>query len=130
MAVNDPIADMLTRIRNASLARHPAVTMPASRLKVALAETLKQAGYIADCAVGGEPRKTLTVTLKYQGKTPVIEGLRRVSLPSCRRYVAHDRIPPVMGGLGVAILSTSRGVMTGQRARQEKLGGELLCYVW
>jgi small subunit ribosomal protein S8 len=130
MAVNDPIADMLTRIRNACLARHPAVAMPSSRLKAALADVLKGAGYIADYQVSGETKKVLTLTLKYQGRKAVIEGLRRISLPSCRRYVAHSHIPPVMGGLGVAVLSTSRGLMTGQRARREKVGGELLCYVW
>src|SRR5450756_1092375 len=127
MAVSDPIADMLTRIRNACQARHPEVSMPSSRLKAALADVFKQAGYIQDFSVEGEVRKTLTIQLKYQGKTPVIEGIKRISTPACRRYVPSDEIPHILGGLGTAVLSTSHGLMTGQRARKEKVGGELLC---
>jgi len=104
--------------------------MPSSRLKVALADVLKQSGYIQDFSVEGESKKTLTLKLKYQGKTPVIEGIKRISAPSCRRYVQHDEIPHIMGGLGTAVLSTSRGLMTGQKARKEKVGGELLCTIW
>ena len=130
MALSDPIGDMLTRIRNGCVARHPAVAMPSSRLKVALAETLKQAGYIESYTVEGEVKKVLSLGLRYQGKTPVIEGLKRISVPSRRVYVGHTEIPHVMGGMGIAVVSTSHGVMSDARARQEKLGGELLCHVW
>lgn len=134
MSMSDPIADMLTRIRNASSAKLAAVTMPSSRAKVALAEVLKEQGYVGvyrveDVSPG---RKALTIELKYKGKRnePVIEGIERVSSPSCRVYVGADEVPRVLGGLGVAILSTSRGVMTGRAARQQNVGGEVLCYVW
>ena len=134
MSMSDPIADMLTRIRNASSARHAAVTMPSSRAKVALAEVLKEQGYVQAYRVedAGPGRKALTVELKYKGKRnePVIEGLERVSRPSCRVYVGAAEVPRVLGGLGVAVVSTSRGVMTGRAARRENLGGEVLCYVW
>lgn len=134
MSMSDPIADMLTRIRNASSAKLPAVTMPSSRIKTAIAEVLKEQGYVQDYRLEeeGTPRKALTVELKYEGKrrVPVIEGVQRVSSPSCRIHVNRDEIPRVLGGLGVAILSTSRGVMTGRAARQQNLGGEVLCYIW
>ncbi|MFA4944724.1 MAG: 30S ribosomal protein S8 [Lentisphaeria bacterium] len=130
MSVSDPISDMLTRIRNASVAKHPAVSMPSSREKTALADVLRQCGYINGFKVEGEIQKTLTLDLKYDGKTPVIEGLKRVSAPSCRIYVSCDDIPRVMGGMGIAVLSTSRGIMSDRKARQQRLGGELLCYVW
>ena len=130
MAVSDPISDMLTRIRNGCQARHPSVAMPSSRLKVAIAEALKQAGYVESYGVAGDVKKVLTIELRYQGKTPVIEGLKGISVPSRRVYVGHSEIPHVMGGLGIAVISTSRGVMIDARARQEKLGGELLCHVW
>lgn len=134
MSMSDPIADMLTRIRNASSAKLPAVTMPSSRIKTAIAEVLKEQGYVQDYRLEeeGTPRKALTVELKYEGKrrVPVIEGVQRVSSPSCRIHVGRDEIPRVLGGLGVAILSTSRGVMTGRAARQQNLGGEVLCYIW
>ncbi|NLF18485.1 MAG: 30S ribosomal protein S8 [Lentisphaerae bacterium] len=134
MSMSDPIADMLTRIRNASSAKLPAVTMPSSRIKTAIAEVLKEQGYVQDYRLEeeGTPRKALTVELKYEGKrrVPVIEGVQRVSSPSCRVHVGRDEIPRVLGGLGVAILSTSRGVMTGRAARQQNLGGEVLCYIW
>ncbi len=134
MSMSDPISDMLTRMRNASNARLPQVTMFSSKMKAALAETLKDAGYIESYSVEdiGGNKKNLTVVLKYKGKhnTPVIEGLRRISKPSCRVYVGCEDIPHVLGGLGVAILSTSNGLMTDRNARKRRVGGELLCYVW
>lgn len=134
MSMSDPISDMLTRMRNASNAKLPVVTMFSSKMKAALAETLKDAGYIDSYNVEdiGGNKKNLTVVLKYKGKnsTPVIEGLRRISKPSCRVYVGSEDIPHVLGGLGVAVLSTSSGLMTDRNARKRKVGGELLCYVW
>ena len=134
MSMSDPISDMLTRMRNASNAKLPVVTMFSSKMKAALAETLKDAGYIDSYSVEdiGGNKKNLTVVLKYKGKnsTPVIEGLRRISKPSCRVYVGSEDIPHVLGGLGVAVLSTSNGLMTDRNARKRKVGGELLCYVW
>lgn len=134
MSMSDPLADMLTRIRNAGSAKLPDVTMPASKLKVAVAQVLREQGYVQDFTLQdeGTPAKSLTLQLKYQGKNSehVIEGLQRISKPSCRVYVDTDHIPRVLGGLGVAILSTSKGVMTGRMARKQNLGGEVLCYVW
>jgi len=128
--MNDPIADMLSRIRNANRALLPAVEMPYSKLKENLAGILKREGYINDFAVEGQNIKNLKLKLKYQGKKSVIEGLRRVSSPGLRRYVGSTDIPRVRGGLGVAVVSTSEGIMTGNQARKKNLGGELLCYVW
>jgi len=130
--MSDPIADMLTRIRNAGKAKLPQVVMPSSKLKVALAEVLKGQGYIAKYVVEGDNIKTLTIELKYKGKAnvPVIEVLKRVSKPSCRVYVGSDTIPRVLGGLGIAVLSTSQGVITDREARNRNVGGEVLCYVW
>jgi len=131
--VTDPIGDMLTRIRNAGKSKQPVVVMPSSNLKVALADVLKRDGYIADYEVeGDEIKKTLTLQLKYHGKdkAPVIEGLKRISKPSCRIYVKSSEIPRVLGGLGVAVVSTSKGLLTDRTARQQGLGGEVLCYVW
>ena len=128
--IMDPIGDMFTRIRNAGEARHPEVAIPCAKVKIAVAEVLKANGYIQDFRVDGEAHKTLVITLKYQGRTPVIEGLKRISQPACRIYVNGRDIPRVMGGLGIAVLSTSKGVMTDRAARQQKLGGEVLCYVW
>ena len=134
MSMSDPIADMLTRIRNASAARLPDVSMPSSNMRASLAETLKESGYVDDFKVEdiGSNKKVLSITLKYKGKsqTPVIEGLRRVSKPSCRVYVSSTEIPRVLGGLGVAILTTSSGLLTDREARKRNIGGELLCYVW
>ncbi len=134
MSMSDPIADMLTRVRNASNARLPEVTMPSSKIKAAVAQTLKETGFIVDYKVDdlGNNKKSLSITLKYKGKnsTPVIEGIRRVSRPSCRVYVNSSEIPRVLGGLGVAILTTSQGVVTDRIARKRNIGGELLCYVW
>jgi small subunit ribosomal protein S8 len=128
--MNDPIADMLTRIRNANRALLPTVEIPHSKLKESLAGILKREGYITDFSVEGQLPRNLRVKLKYQGKKSIIEGLRRVSTPGLRRYVGATEIPRVRGGLGVAVLSTSEGIMTGNQARKKNLGGELVCYVW
>ena len=134
MNVSDPIADMLTRIRNAASARHDAVNIPASRMKVAIAEVLKQEGFIKDFSVAteeGKTQPTLKVELSYGGrKQPTLTGLKRVSKPGLRVYVQRREIPRVYGGLGVAILSTPKGIMTGHEARRQEVGGEVLCYVW
>jgi small subunit ribosomal protein S8 len=121
---------MLARIRNANLALLPAVELPHSKVKESIAGILKREGYIADFAVEGQLPKSIKLRLKYQGKKSVIEGLRRISTPGLRRYVGSTEIPRVRGGLGVAVVSTSEGVMTGTQARKKNLGGELLCYVW
>lgn len=130
--MTDPIADMLTRIRNAIQARHPSVEMPASKLKVAIAEVLKREGYIKGYSVVGEgPTRALKVELRYVGKNePVLTGLKRISKPGLRVYSPAAEIPRVFGGLGVAIVSTSRGVMSGAEARKQRIGGEVLCHVW
>ena len=128
--MTDPISDMLTRIRNAHRALHPATAIPHSKLKENIAGILKSEGYIVDYSVEGKIPKTLKLKLKYVGKRSVIEGIRRISTPGLRRYVGADEIPRVRGGLGVAIVSTSQGVMSGNQAKKNKLGGELLCYVW
>lgn len=129
--MTDPISDMLTRIRNAGRALLPVVEVPHSRLKESIAHILKKEGYVADVAVDGAvPAKKIKLKLKYEGKRTVIEGLRRVSKPGLRRYVGATGIPRVRGGLGVSIVSTSQGVMSGNEARKKNLGGELLCYVW
>ena len=132
MNVSDPIADMLTRIRNASRARHTEVVVPASRTKREIARILKDEGFIADVSEGQEgPRLTLTLTLKYvDGKAPVVSGLKRISKPGLRVYAAKTEIPRVLGGLGIVIVSTSQGIMTGAQARKAQLGGEVLAYVW
>jgi len=126
----DPISDMLTRIRNAQRALLPTVEVPHSRMKESIANILKKEGYLTEVAVEGKFPKTIRLKLKYQGKKSVIEGLRRVSRPGLRQYVGATEIPRVLGGLGVAVLSTPEGVMTGIQARKKNLGGELLCYVW
>jgi small subunit ribosomal protein S8 len=128
--MTDPISDMLARIRNAQHALLTHVDMPYSKLKESIAAILKKEGYVADYAVEGQPFKKVKLKLKYQGRLGVIEGLRRVSTPGLRRYVGANKIPRIRGGLGIAILSTSRGIMTGRDARRQSLGGELLCYVW
>ena len=128
--MTDPISDMLARIRNANRALLPGVDVPHSKIKESIASILKKEGYINDFAVEGKTPKTIKVRLKYQGKKSVIEGLRRASTPGLRRYVGATDIPRVRGGLGVAVLSTSEGVMTGNQARKKNLGGELVCYVW
>lgn len=130
--MTDPIADMLTRLRNASLARHDRAEMPHSKLKQRVAEVLKSEGYIDDVRVSdGEGKRTLTIVLRYgRDRGGAIDGVRRVSAPGRRTYVRHDRIPRVRSGMGISILSTSRGVMTDRQAREQRVGGELLCEVW
>ncbi len=134
MSFNDPIADMLTRIRNASLQRHTSVTMPKSKLKLAIAELLKQEGYIRDYGVqpvDGKPFENIVLTLKYTAdRQPVITGLKRVSRPGLRIYSKQTDIPRIRGGLGLTILSTPKGVMSGHEARRQNVGGEVLAYVW
>ncbi len=132
MTVSDPIADMLTRIRNAIMARHDSVLIPTSRMKLSIANILKEEGFINDYEVlRGKPRRVVKIYLKYGDRNqPILSGLERVSKPGLRVNVQQKEIPRVYGGLGVAILSTSKGVMTGQQAWRQRIGGELLCYVW
>ncbi len=132
MTTTDPIADMLTRIRNAVAVKHDFVLIPASKIKIAIAKILKDEGFILDYEVlRDSPQRTIKVYPKYVArKQPVLAGLRRVSKPGLRVYVQKSEIPRVYGGLGVAILSTPQGVMTGQQARMRRIGGEVLCYVW
>ena len=132
MVVNDPIADMLNRIRNAILMRHETVFAPASRQKAAICKVLKEEGFIADYQlVKGALEGEIKIALKYlDRKTPVIAGMERVSKPGLRVYVHQQEIPRVYSGLGVAIISTAKGIMTGKEAFRQKIGGELLCYVW
>ncbi len=131
MQITDAIADMLTRIRNAGNAGHPTVTIPASNLKKAIAQILLDEGYIAgfECADDNK-QGTITVTLKYSGKKHVISGIKRISKPGLRTYADKENLPYVLGGLGIAIISTSKGVMTDKSARKLGVGGEVLAYVW
>jgi small subunit ribosomal protein S8 len=130
MSMSDPIADMLTRIRNAQMVDRPTVSMPSSKLKVAIAKVLKDEGYIEDFAMRGEAnRPELEIALKYYAGRPVIERIERVSKPGLRVYKGKDDLPRVMNGLGVAIVSTPKGVMTDRRARAGNMGGEVLCIV-
>ncbi|HYE31676.1 MAG TPA: 30S ribosomal protein S8 [Methylomirabilota bacterium] len=128
--ITDPLADMLTRVRNASNAQIPEISMSHSKLKESVARILKKEGYISEFSVEGDAVKKLKLRLKYQGRKGVIAGLKRVSKPGLRRYVAVGEIPRVLGGMGVAIVSTPRGVMTGIEARKNNVGGELLAFVW
>jgi small subunit ribosomal protein S8 len=132
MNVSDPIADMLTRVRNASRARHTEVVVPASRTKREIARILVEEGFIADVREEREgPAQLLRLELKYvDGKVPVVSGLKRISKPGLRVYARKTDIPRVLGGLGVVIVSTSKGIMTGSQAKQAQLGGEILAYVW
>jgi small subunit ribosomal protein S8 len=132
VSVNDPIGDMLTRIRNAGMARHTTVEIPASKMKTAIADILKREGFIRDyTVVEGQPFNTIAITLKYTSdRRPAITGLRRVSKPGLRIYSKRDDIPRVRGGLGLSILSTPKGVLAGHDAWREQVGGEVLCYVW
>lgn len=132
MTVNDPIADMLTRIRNANNGFKDSVEMPASKIKVEIARVLKDEGYINDYALmRGEVFDNIVVDLKYgQDRQKVISGLRRISKPGRRVYTNKDAIPRVLGGLGVAVLSTSRGLMTGRTAEKQGVGGEVICFIW
>lgn len=130
--MTDPIADMLTRIRNASHARHDSVDIPSSRLKKELARVLKEEGFIRDMRILQDgPFETIRVYLKYgPQKRESIGGIRRISKPGRRVYATKDQVPKVLGGFGIAVLSTSRGVMTDRQARKERVGGEVICYVW
>jgi small subunit ribosomal protein S8 len=131
MNMTDPIADMLTRIRNAVRARHTRVAMPASKMKLAIARVLKEEGYISDIEIIRDSAQgTLRLTLRYVEKQPVLTQLKRVSKPGLRVYTKKATIPRVRGGQGIAILSTPQGLMTGKRAYREGLGGEVVCYVW
>ncbi|MBL7166017.1 MAG: 30S ribosomal protein S8 [Dehalococcoidales bacterium] len=132
MTVTDPIADMLTRIRNAVMVRHDSVLVPSSKMKLAISRILKDEGFISDYeVVRGKPQRMIKIRLKYQDKNePVLSGLERVSKPGLRMYVQKKEIPRVYGGLGVAIISTPKGLMTGQQAWRQGTGGELLCYIW
>ena len=131
MSMQDPISDMLTRIRNAGMAAKKEVAMPISKMKVAIAEVLKTEGYIVGYREVGEGiEKELLLQLKYRNKQPVIEGVDRVSKPSCRIYCGSDEIPNVRNGLGIVILSTPKGVVSGRVAKSEKVGGEILCKLW
>ena len=134
MTMTDPIADMLTRIRNANVAMHDEVSMPSSKRKLALADVLQREGYIASYAEKDNttrPGKTLTIEMKYSPERDrVIRGLRRISKPGLRIYRKRDEIPRVQGGLGVAVVSTNRGLMSDREARRNRMGGEILCYVW
>ena len=132
MAITDPIADMLTRIRNAQSARHPKVDVPASKLKMEIARILKEEGFIVNFKLADEgAKRSIRIYLKYTpGNVPVISRIERVSRPGCRVYVGRKEIPRVLGGLGINILTTPKGVMTGRQARKQGLGGEILCEVW
>jgi small subunit ribosomal protein S8 len=134
MTMTDPIADMLTRIRNASVARHRELTLPSSRVKREIARILADEGFIDAYETRSDPESVqdqLVLRLKYvEGRTPVVTGLKRISKPGLRVYARKTEIPRVLGGLGVAILSTSHGIMTGNEARKQNLGGEVLCFVW
>lgn len=130
MSMQDPIADMLTRVRNAQMRRQTKVTMPSSTLKVSVATVLRDEGYVHDFDVTGDAKKELNIRLKYYRGQPVIEEVSRISRPGLRVYRAMDELPRVKAGLGIAIVSTSRGVMTDRAARQAGLGGEVLCTVF
>jgi len=128
---SDPIADLLNRIRNGGSAAHPTVSVPHSKMKESIAQILHREGYLAGVTVEGEKAsKVLKLNLKYQARKPVIVGLRQISTPGLRRYVGSGEVPRVLGGMGIAIASTPKGVMSGQDARRQNVGGELLCYVW
>ena len=131
MSMQDPIADMLTRIRNAGAAGLKKIAMPASNEKAAIAAVLKEEGYIGDFAVSGEgAKRTLGIEIKYYGGKPVISGLERVSKPSCRVHCGCAEIPRVRNGLGIVVLSTPKGIISGRKAKAENVGGEIICYVW
>lgn len=132
MPVNDPVGDMLTRLRNASRARHDKVVVPHSKLKAEVARCLKDEGYVGEIVTHDQgPRKEMTIFLKYgPDKSPVIQGIKRVSRPGLRRYVGVEEIPRPLGGLGISIVSTSRGILVDAEARKQKVGGELICTVY
>lgn len=128
--MHDPVSDLLTRIRNAGMARHSKVSVPHSRLKESVARILMAEGYVSDVSVEGTMRKQIVISLKYSAQKPVIVGLRQISTPGLRRYVRSTEIPRVLGGMGISVVSTPQGVMTGASAKKANLGGELVCYVW
>ena len=128
--MTDPISDMLTRIRNSGRALRPVVQIPHSKMKESIAHILKQEGYVSEVTVEGKLPKTIHVRLKYEDKKNVIEGLRRISKPGLRNYVGATEIPRVLGGMGVAVISTPEGLMTGVQARKKNLGGEVVCHIW
>ena len=131
MMVTDPIADMLTRIRNAASAKHDSVVIPSSKEKMEIARILKEEGYIADFIIDGDMKQNIVVTLKYgKNNEKVITGLKRISKPGLRVYAKAEKLPKVLNGLGIAILSTSHGMMTDKEARQKHIGGEVVAYVW
>ncbi|MRI32963.1 30S ribosomal protein S8 [Endozoicomonas sp. OPT23] len=130
MSMQDPLADMLTRIRNAQMAEHASVEMPASKVKAAVAKVLKDEGFIVDARVEGEIQQKLVIDLKYYEGKPVIENLKRISRPGLRTYSGKEELPKVSGGLGIAIVSTNKGVMTDRAARAAGVGGEILCTVF
>ena len=131
MVMTDPIADMLTRIRNATVARDKVVEIPSSKIKIELAKILKDEGYVLDCEfVDNGLQGVVRVYLKYNGKENVISGIKRISKPGLRVYAHKEEIPKVLGGLGIAVLSTSQGIMTDRKARTAGIGGEVICYVW
>ncbi|UDG81624.1 30S ribosomal protein S8 [Candidatus Profftia lariciata] len=129
MSMQDPIADMLTRIRNGQAAKKNVITMPSSKLKLAIANLLKQEGFIEDCSVIGQVKPTLQLILKYFKGKPVVERIQRISRPGLRIYKKKDALPKVMAGLGIAVVSTSKGIITDSMARRSGIGGEILCYV-
>ncbi len=132
MIITDQIGDMLTRIRNAAMVRHDTVEMPASKLKIAVSKILKEEGFISDYELlKGKPERLIRIRLRYgDSNKSMISGIERVSKPGLRIYAQHNEIPRVYGGVGIAILSTSKGVITGQQAWRQKIGGEIICYVW
>ena len=130
MSMQDPISDMLTRLRNGYMSKQREVVIPSSKLKVAIATVLEKEGYIKGFRVDGEVKKTLVVEMKYFNRRSVVEGIERVSKPSCRLYCGCKDIPKVKDGLGLAILSTPKGILSGRDAEKQNVGGEILCYVW
>ncbi|MDD3303492.1 MAG: 30S ribosomal protein S8 [Clostridia bacterium] len=129
--MNDPISDMLTRIRNANDARHDTVDVPYSKVKKSIADILVAEGFVASADVLGEgTQKTIRITLKYEGKTKVLQGLKRISKPGLRIYANVEELPRVLNGLGIAIISTSKGIMTDKEARKQNVAGEVLAYIW
>jgi small subunit ribosomal protein S8 len=130
MALNDPIADLLTRIRNAKDARHRYVDMYTSKIKLSIAKVLKEQGFVDNYLVNDEQKK-LRIFIKYtEGREPVLQGLKTVSSPGLRRYVGYKSIPKILGGMGIAILSTPQGIVDGETAKRLKVGGELICFIW
>ncbi len=128
--MHDPISDLLTRIRNAGAAQHPSLLMPHSKMKESVAHVLKREGYLTEVSVEGDKLKSLKLGLRYDGRKSVIVGIKQISTPGLRRYVRSTEIPRVLGGMGIAVVSTSKGVMSGQDAKKQNLGGELVCFVW